>query len=95
MKSYDAQKNRAIIEYKNFQLKIDTSLLDVFQHKLNALFQLIGEVEYDEDSRVNEMILKSRVIRCVEGLDLDLWEQALELRRNFENEQLKLSSSEA
>jgi CST complex subunit TEN1 len=87
LKSYDAQKNRAIIEYKDFQLKIDTSLLDVFQHKMNALFQLIGEIECDaKSSGGNEVLLKSRVIRCVEGLDLDLWEQALELRRKFECE---------
>jgi CST complex subunit TEN1 len=81
--AYDALQNRAVIEYKNAHITIDTSFLDVFQHKINALFQFIGEIEKDDRLGV---ILKARVIRCVEGLDVNLWEQALELRRKFEKE---------
>jgi hypothetical protein len=80
--SYDVYQNKAIIEYKHTQFVIDTSLLDVFQHQLNALFQFIGEIEKADD----KIFLKAKVARCVEGLDVNLWEQALELRRRFEKE---------
>jgi len=47
--------------------------------KINSLFQFIGEVDDQEG-----LILRARISRNVDGLDVSLYEQALSLRRKFE-----------
>lgn len=44
--------------------------------------QFIGEV----DVRQDRVVLAARVARCVDGLDMDLYQQAVALRRDFERQ---------
>jgi len=47
-----------------------------------SLMQFIGEV----DVRQDRVVLAARVARCVDGLDMDLYQQAVALRRDFERQ---------
>ncbi|RUS22041.1 telomere-capping, CST complex subunit-domain-containing protein [Endogone sp. FLAS-F59071] len=82
---YDAHANRAVIEHEGARLLVDTSLLGVFPHRERSLFQWIGEISVsDEHTAAAPLILRARVVRNIDGLDLRLYEQAVRLRRRFE-----------
>jgi len=79
LQEYDPKNNRAVIEHNNVTLKIDTVFLESFPFKVNSMFQFIGEIEtYNK-----EMILKARVGRNIDEMDLILFERALKIRRDF------------
>ncbi|XP_041373570.1 CST complex subunit TEN1-like [Gigantopelta aegis] len=62
-------------------LIVDTSLIEPFCAKLGSLFQFIGEVDcLSEDC---DMKLTARVVRCVDGLDLVMYEKALAVQRQY------------
>lgn len=78
------------------ELTIDTSLIEPFGARLGSLFQMIGELETigsgdfrtsgsgDFRTKVgNCVVLKARVVRCVDGMDLALYRKALQLQREF------------
>ncbi|KAJ1917060.1 hypothetical protein IWQ60_007902 [Tieghemiomyces parasiticus] len=76
-------------------LLVDTKLLGDFGYHLGSTLMLIGEVEKLEDSSllpetlrphhsVAIPVLRARIIRCVDGIDLALYKTALEIRRDFE-----------
>jgi hypothetical protein len=43
------------------------------------MYQYIGEV----DVRGTDRILRARVARCVDGLDVEVYKRALQVRRKF------------
>ena len=45
LREYNVHTNHAVIEYKSETLAIDTSLLGVFEHALDSLYQFIGEMD--------------------------------------------------
>jgi hypothetical protein len=77
----DATENRAQIEHRGRLLDVDTTLLGQFPFHIGSLFQFIGEMNYDEFSK--KLVLKARVGRNIDGLDMGLYEQALKIRREF------------
>jgi hypothetical protein len=55
----------------------------------NSLMQFIGEVDAHSggesgDGSGARVVLRARVSRCVDGLDVALYEEALAVRRQFE-----------
>ncbi|CAM0136432.1 hypothetical protein VKS41_006752 [Umbelopsis sp. WA50703] len=79
---YNPDENRAIIEHKGCSLDVATDLLDTFAYNTKDLLQCIGELEYSHDS--NRLLLRARVSRKVDGLDLDLYEKAMMIHRKYE-----------
>ena len=49
---------------------------------LGSLYTIIGDTH--SEAGADAVRIRARVVRCVDGLDLDLFEQALILRRQFE-----------
>lgn len=58
-------------------LVIDSKLIEPFPFRQRVLYQFIGEVRLEPQGQV---ILRAYVYRCVEGLDLKLYEQSHEFR---------------
>eukprot|EP01114_Cavostelium_apophysatum_P004531 TRINITY_DN1481_c0_g1_i1.p1 TRINITY_DN1481_c0_g1~~TRINITY_DN1481_c0_g1_i1.p1 ORF type:complete len:124 (-),score=23.30 TRINITY_DN1481_c0_g1_i1:409-780(-) len=75
-----SNKKPISIEHNGSVLKVDTSSLRDIEFKTNSLYQFIGELVRQK----NELVLRARVGRNVDGIDVPLYEKALEIRRNFE-----------
>eukprot|EP00033_Pygsuia_biforma_P003897 GCRY01004267.1.p1 GENE.GCRY01004267.1~~GCRY01004267.1.p1 ORF type:complete len:110 (+),score=7.56 GCRY01004267.1:298-627(+) len=76
----DIFNNISTLEYKGSRLDVDVSLLQPFDYKKGDLLQIIGEVGKGNQG---SLLLSARVCRCVNGLDCELYEQALGIRRQF------------
>ncbi|CAH9061520.1 unnamed protein product [Cuscuta epithymum] len=83
LQDYDVQTACAVVVDGNASLKIDTQHLNV-NIRPGSIYQFIGELHIDPS---NEAILKARVGRNVDGMDLNLYNQSLQLLRNFMDEQ--------
>eukprot|EP00455_Lapot_gusevi_P001666 TRINITY_DN10638_c0_g1_i1.p1 TRINITY_DN10638_c0_g1~~TRINITY_DN10638_c0_g1_i1.p1 ORF type:complete len:116 (+),score=13.39 TRINITY_DN10638_c0_g1_i1:57-404(+) len=67
-----------IIEHNNAQLQVNTELLDAsIGLRVGSLYQFIGEIS----TQHNEMVLKPRIVRNIDGMDLKLYDQALKIMR--------------
>ncbi|RAL54278.1 unnamed protein product [Cuscuta campestris] len=83
LQDYDVESASAIVVDDNASLKIDTQHLNV-NIRPGSIYQFIGELHFGSG---NEAILKARVGRNVDGMDLSLYHQSLQLLRNFIDEQ--------
>eukprot|EP00128_Syssomonas_multiformis_P012478 Colp12_sorted_trinity150504_noHs@1116 len=79
LREHDIHKNVVVLSAERERVEVDVLILGDFGWRINSLYQVIGEVEL----RSAKPFLKARVCRCVDGLDMKLYEQALELRRAF------------
>ncbi|XP_044965982.1 CST complex subunit TEN1-like [Hordeum vulgare subsp. vulgare] len=79
--SYDVDSAVAVIQDGSARLKIDTQNLRDISFRGNSTFQFIGEllIQPNED-----VILQAQVGRNVDGLDLNLYQQSLIIRRQHE-----------
>eukprot|EP00246_Nothoceros_aenigmaticus_P017112 TRINITY_DN814_c0_g2_i2.p1 TRINITY_DN814_c0_g2~~TRINITY_DN814_c0_g2_i2.p1 ORF type:complete len:133 (+),score=2.56 TRINITY_DN814_c0_g2_i2:168-566(+) len=84
--SYDAETAMAVIADGGSSIRVDTQHLRCVPLRISSLFQFIGELQIPATSSP-QMVLLARVGRNVDGLDLDLYEKALQLRRQFERKQ--------
>ncbi|KAL3505681.1 hypothetical protein ACH5RR_031063 [Cinchona calisaya] len=84
LQEYDLETAIASISEGNASLKIDTQHLKV-NLRIGSLYQFIGELLIDTN---NEAILRARVGRNVDGMDLNLYHQSLQLLRDFQAEQI-------
>jgi hypothetical protein len=87
--AYDAASAVASLSHKGCQLRVDVSLAPLTAYRVGSLMQVIGEVELRRRSGdaadAESVVLLARIARCVDGLDLELYEQALRVRREFES----------
>ncbi|CAL5076767.1 unnamed protein product [Urochloa decumbens] len=81
LQSYDVDSATAVIQDGSVSLKIDTQNLRDVSFRTNSAYQFIGELLIRED---NEVILQARIGRNVDGLDLNLYQQSLLIRRQYE-----------
>ncbi|KAJ3395983.1 hypothetical protein HDU92_004480 [Lobulomyces angularis] len=97
----------AIIEFKETEMLMDLCLLGTDVQKLNktSLYQFLGDLEdFEEDQMLKNsnisipkhagsgaVILKARIFRLMDGLDLNLFEKSLTLKRRFLQEREGLS----
>lgn len=73
---------------KEFCFWIDAERIEPFTLPLGATVQLVGEIEWRENQNENIVpLLKARTIRCVDNLDLIRYEKALEIQRNYLQEE--------
>lgn len=95
VKNINAALNLVTIEYHSRQLKVNTELLttvNTFHHGM--LLQFIGELQKPG----LEFILRARLSRDMTGLETDLYDRCVRIRRNFEKRVLpdvEKGSSEA
>ena len=64
---------------------VDTTLVEPFDAKIGSLFQFIGEVKPHGGEGESALVLQlqARVVRCCDGLDLLMYEQALKTQRKY------------
>ncbi|KAJ0401050.1 hypothetical protein ATCC90586_004155 [Pythium insidiosum] len=81
LESYDASNHIALVSFQGAQLTVETRIcaLEGVELAIGSMYQFIGET-YRSHADVR---LRARVARNVDNLDIDLFLQALELRRKF------------
>ncbi|KAL7104893.1 hypothetical protein ACP275_07G010400 [Erythranthe tilingii] len=89
LQEYNLEAALAVIVDGNVSLKIDTQHLNI-NLRSGSIYQFIGELHIEPN---NEAIIKARVGRNVDGLDINLYHQSLQLLRKFEAEQINSRTS--
>ncbi|KAM0010142.1 hypothetical protein Hdeb2414_s0080g00780251 [Helianthus debilis subsp. tardiflorus] len=84
LQEYNVETAVAVIADGGATLAVDTQHLRL-NLRVGSLYQFIGELSIQPD---NEGILKARVGRNVDGMDLNLYQQSLKLLRHFQAEQI-------
>ncbi|XP_009597153.1 CST complex subunit TEN1 [Nicotiana tomentosiformis] len=84
LQEYNVGTAVAVIVDRNASLEIDTRHLNL-NLRVGSIFQFIGELHLEPG---HEAILKARVGRNVDGMDLNLYRQSLQLLRDFQAGQL-------
>ncbi|XP_073036336.1 CST complex subunit TEN1 [Primulina eburnea] len=84
LQEYTLETAVAVITDGNASLKVDTQHLNL-NLRPGSLYQFIGELHIEPS---NEAILKARVGRNVDGLDLNLYLQSMQLLREFQAAQI-------
>uniref|UniRef100_A0A0D9WVP8 Uncharacterized protein n=1 Tax=Leersia perrieri TaxID=77586 RepID=A0A0D9WVP8_9ORYZ len=79
--SYDLNSAIAVIQDGGASLKVDTQHLRDINFRSNSTYQFIGELLIKPD---NDAILQARIGRNVDGIDLNLYQQSLLIRRQYE-----------
>jgi len=79
----NAKNLRFVLEHQTYRLEVDTTLLgDAAQIlQIGSIFQFIGDIQKKDD----ELFLRAHFIRQLDGLDLVLYEDALNLKRKFDS----------
>lgn len=83
LQEFNLESAIAIIIDGGATLKIDTQHLSL-NFRVGSIYQFIGELRIQPD---NEGVLKARVGRNVDGMDLNLYHQSLQLLREFQADQ--------
>lgn len=60
---------------------VDTSLAEPLEGSVGSLFQVIGEVEREDGG--DTAIVRARVMRCVDGMDLLMYNRALRNQQKY------------
>ncbi|KAH7844097.1 hypothetical protein Vadar_024240 [Vaccinium darrowii] len=89
LQEFSVETAVALIVDGNATLKVDTQHLNL-NLRLGSIYQFIGELLIQPN---NEAILKARVGRNVDGIDLNLYYQSLKLLREFISDQMSSRSS--
>ncbi|KAK6161059.1 hypothetical protein DH2020_004440 [Rehmannia glutinosa] len=84
LQEYNLETSIAVIVDGDASLKVDTQHLKL-NLRSGSIYQFIGELHIEPS---NEAILKARVGRNVDGLDINLYRQTLRLLKDFQAEQI-------
>ncbi|TPX31207.1 hypothetical protein SmJEL517_g05440 [Synchytrium microbalum] len=80
--SRDSSTNNYTIEYNESQLLVNVSLLGDVGLRIKSLYEFLGELEEGDQRQV---VLKARIVRVMDGVDVALYDQAVKIRRKFEH----------
>ncbi|KAF6141254.1 hypothetical protein GIB67_024338 [Kingdonia uniflora] len=80
LQAYSAETAGAIIADGSYKLKIDTEHLRDLNFRAGSIYQFIGELLIKPDT---EIVLQARIGKNVDGMDLDLFRQSLQLLKQF------------
>ncbi|GAV83173.1 hypothetical protein CFOL_v3_26623 [Cephalotus follicularis] len=89
LQEYSLETAIAIITDGGAILKIDTQHLRDLGFRVGSIYQFIGELIQPD----NEAILQARVGRNVDGIDLNLYHQSLQLLRQFQADHMNNSTT--
>ncbi|XP_021820589.1 CST complex subunit TEN1-like [Prunus avium] len=81
LQEYSVETAIATIIDGRDSLKINTQHLRELSFRVGSIYQFIGELLIQPD---NEAVLQARVGRNVDGIDLNLYYQSLQLLRQFQ-----------
>ncbi|KAL2623281.1 hypothetical protein R1flu_003486 [Riccia fluitans] len=84
LESLTIETGIAIISHGGARLRVDIQHLRDVSLRKGSLFQFIGELIQDPSCTCLQLMLQARVARNVDGLNMDLYEKTLQLRRQFE-----------
>nr|XP_060620627.1 CST complex subunit TEN1 [Anolis sagrei ordinatus]XP_060620628.1 CST complex subunit TEN1 [Anolis sagrei ordinatus] len=88
--SYDMTSSQAIITAQHASVQhsiwVCTKLVEPFQAHLGSPYLVLGETECGEGENV---IVKARIFTCVEGINLQLLENAIDEQRKYFQERMK------
>ncbi|XP_062979298.1 CST complex subunit TEN1 [Elgaria multicarinata webbii] len=88
--SYDLVCSQATLTAQHASVqyccRVCTKFVEPFQALLGSQYIVLGEAEYEEGE---EIVLKARVFTCVEGINLQLLEKAIEEQRKYFQERQK------
>lgn len=73
---YDLSEQYLVLEHQKSKINVDTTYLGDFKHIIGNYYSVLGHV-------VDGFILKARLIRNVQGLDISVYETVLEKRIKF------------
>ncbi|KAF8401419.1 hypothetical protein HHK36_012358 [Tetracentron sinense] len=81
LQEYSVETAIAIISDGSARLKINTEHLRDLNFRVGSIYQFIGELVIEPN---NETMMQARVGRNVDGIDLNLYQQSLQLLRQFQ-----------
>ena len=73
---YDLSAQYLVLEHQKVKIKVDTRYVGGFKHTMVNYYSVLGQV-------VDGYVLKARLIRNVQELDISLYESVLEKRQQF------------
>ncbi|XP_074340255.1 CST complex subunit TEN1 [Apium graveolens] len=85
LQDYNVETAIAIINDGGATLQVDTQHLKI-NFRISSIYQFIGELHIDSPE---EAVLKARVGRNVDGIDLNLYYQSLKLLQEFQSDQIR------
>ncbi|WOH15876.1 hypothetical protein DCAR_0935422 [Daucus carota subsp. sativus] len=85
LQDYNVETAIAIINDGAATLKVDTQHLKI-NFRMSSIYQFIGELHFDSP---DEVVLKARVGRNVDGIDLNLYHQSIKLLQEFQSDQIR------
>ena len=62
---------------------IDTSLIEPMAFNKGSMYNFIGEIYCHE-----KLILRARIANCIDGMDMELFNEALDVRRKYLQENI-------
>ena len=78
------------LEHDDYLLYVDTSEVPASSIQLQSLVQFIGEIRSAKEHNhlrdyvgPDDFYMKARVVRIVDGLDLELYRQTIDARREY------------
>ena len=82
-KAHDITTSELKVCEDGCELVIDTSLVEPMAFNRGSLYHFIGEVSINE-----KITLRARIACCIDGMDMDLFNQALDIRRKYLQEDI-------
>ncbi|OWZ19645.1 hypothetical protein PHMEG_0006074 [Phytophthora megakarya] len=85
LETYDAQRKEATISFQDASMTVETQrmALENLRLQLGSMYQFLGETYATTKGDKTEVRLIARVARNVDSLDIDLFLEALAMRRQF------------
>ncbi|XP_051490548.1 CST complex subunit TEN1 [Apus apus] len=84
---YDLAQSTALLTAQHssgqYQVCVDTKFVEPFQAQLGSRYMVLGEAEHREGEG---LVVKARILTCVEGMNVPLLEQAIQEQRKYFNE---------
>ena len=84
--AHDLIKSQLKVCEDGCEIIIDTSLVEPMAFNRGSMYQFIGEINVDE-----KLTLQARIATCIDGMDMELFNQALEIRRKYLKEENHVS----
>ena len=81
--AHDITKSELKICADGLELLIDTSLVEPMAFNRGSMYHFIGEIQVHE-----KLTLQARIACCIDGMDMELFNHALDTRRNYLQEEI-------
>ncbi|KAG6622282.1 CST complex subunit TEN1 [Phytophthora cinnamomi] len=83
--AYDAQRKLATVTFQDVSMTVETQRMALgnLRLQIGSMYQFLGETYSSNQAGQTEVRLVARVGRNVDSLDIDLFLEALAMRRQF------------